>query len=251
MIMGCEKSGPGNFGRLAFLIAIAFLLNGQVPVNAFQDTNTDSVTDDQEAVDLFDGSTLNGWSGDETFWSVADGAIVGQTTAEHPTEKNTFLIFKDEVSNFELELEFRLTGGNSGLQFRSSDKGDHRVTGYQADFDATNSYTGIIYEEGGRGILVPRAKHVVIDSAGKRSTSDEATCDEKAFVENIKSGDWNTCKVIADGSQITHMINGIVSAQLDDGETGKARESGIIALQLHAGPPMKVEFRNIRLKRLP
>jgi hypothetical protein len=204
----------------------------------------------KESGELFDGKTLEGWSGDERFWSVIDGTIVGQTTSEQPTERNTFLIWNGQVSDFELELEFRMTGGNSGLQFRSVDNGEYRVTGYQADFDAGNSYTGIIYEEGGRGILVPRARHVVIDSAGKKSVSDEAVCDEKAFVENIRNGDWNTCKVIARGSQITHMINGIVSAQLDDGEKGKARDSGIIALQLHAGPPMKVEFRNIRLTRL-
>ncbi len=247
MMMRYEINWRLVLARTTAVAGICILSTWQTPVHAFQETKVDA----ERQVDLFDGSSLTGWTGDKSFWSVADGAIVGQTTKEHPTEKNTFLIFEDEVANFELELEFRITGGNSGLQFRSTDNGDHRVTGYQADFDATNSYTGIIYEEGGRGILAPRAKHVVIDNAGTRTTSDEATCDEKAFVDKIKSGDWNTCKVIADGSQITHMINGIVSAQLDDGETGKAREAGILALQLHAGPPMKVEFRKIRLKRLP
>lgn len=241
--------------KLPFLVWAIFVSllcagagNGAQQENESTKDSTDQ--DTAEFVDLFDSKTLEGWSGDTDHWSVADGVIVGQTTEEKRLERNTFLIWNGEVSDFELELEFRLTSGNSGVQFRSVDNGSHRVTGYQGDFDAGNNYTGILYEEGGRGILVPRARHVTIGGDGTRKVSDEATCDEKDFLASIKSGDWNQSKVIARGSQITHMINGFVTARLDDGEAGKSKDKGVLALQLHAGPPMKIEFRNIRLKKL-
>ena len=105
---------------------------------------------------IFDGKTLEGWSGKKEFWSVKDGVITGQTTAENPTKGNTFLIHKDEVGDFELRLKFKIVGGNSGIQYRSADKGNSVVHGYQADIDSGETYIGILYEEGGRGILAQR-----------------------------------------------------------------------------------------------
>ncbi len=231
------------------LIAVTAAFTIQPPLHAFQQTDSKSGSL-AESVDLFNGTSLEGWSGDERFWSVADGAIVGQTTADNPTDRNTFLIWQGgEVADFELELEFRLTSGNSGLQFRSVDLGEHRVSGYQADFDAENRFTGIIYEERGRGILVPRTRHVIIDADGQRIESDEATCNETAFLKTMRPGDWNKSRIVVRGSQITNYVNGTVTARLDDGEAEKARKSGILALQLHTGPPMKIEFRRIRLTR--
>lgn len=253
---GRRKSEDGRV-RAALVLPFRFLLVflplslADTGCGAQQENETSKEAPNQNAVefiDLFDGNSLEGWSGDTEYWSVVDGVIVGQATVDNVPGHNTFLIWNGEVSDFELELEFRITSGNSGLQFRSADKGSHRVTGYQADFDARNNYTGIIYEEGGRGILVPRAQHVTIGGDGTRTVSDEATCDEKAFLASIRAGDWNKSTVIARGSQITHLINGFVTARLDDGETGKSSDKGIIALQLHA-EPMKIEFRNIRLKR--
>lgn len=221
------------------------------PGSAQQTADSPENPDAAGPVELFDGKTLQGWSGDPQYWSVEDGVIVGQTREGQQLPHNTFLIWQGQpVEDFQLELEYRMSEGNSGLQFRSVDEGNHRVSGYQADFDAGNNYTGIIYEEKGRGILARRTRHVMIDSTGKRSESDEATCDEAALLESIRPGDWNTCRVVARGSQLTNSINGFVTARLDDGEYDKARDSGVIALQLHTGPPMKIEFRNIRLTRL-
>lgn len=69
---------------------------------------------------IFDGKTLKGWDGNADFWSVKDGAITGITTKEMPTKGNTFIVWREgKVSDFELRLQFRITGGNSGIQYRS------------------------------------------------------------------------------------------------------------------------------------
>ena len=103
-------------------------------------------------VSIFDGKTLEGWDGNPKFWKVQDGAITGQTTKENPTKGNTFIIWRGgETSNFELKLEYKIINGNSGIQYRSfllkngADK--WRIGGYQADFEAGNTYSGILYGE--------------------------------------------------------------------------------------------------------
>src|SRR5690348_7894732 len=114
----------------------------------------------KEAKELFNGKDLTGWDGDARVWSVENGAIVGHTK-DVPLENNTFLIWTgDKVANFKLTLEFKLEGGNSGIQYRSKviDPKQHIVGGYQADMDGDNKYTGILYEERGRGILAQRGE---------------------------------------------------------------------------------------------
>lgn len=199
---------------------------------------------------IFDGKTLDGWKGNDAFWSVRDGAITGQTTAENPTKGNTFLIWQSgEVGDFELRLKFRIEGGNSGIQYRSADKGNHVVHGYQADIDSTLNYMGILYEEGGRGILALRGKKVEVTDSGEKKELG-ATVPEKEILDSIKKGDWNEYVVIAKGNQIIQKINGHTTVELTDNQTDKAKASGILALQLHAGPPMFVQFKDIELKKL-
>ena len=112
-------------------------------------------------VQLFDGKTLTGWEGNPKFWSVVDGAIVGRTTPENPTKGNTFLIWRHGLlCDFELRLSWKIEGGNSGVQYRSRDYGNWVAGGYQADIDANHRYTGILYEERGRGIMVNRGEKV-------------------------------------------------------------------------------------------
>ena len=111
-----------------------------------------------DATSLFDGKTLEGWDGDPRFWSVRDGVITGETTPDNPTERNTFLIWRGgTLGDFQLELDFRLVGGNSGIQYRSVERDNWVIHGYQADFDAAGQFSGILYEEGGRGILARSA----------------------------------------------------------------------------------------------
>jgi hypothetical protein len=198
---------------------------------------------------LFDGKTLDGWSGDERVWSVQDGAITGETTAENAISQNTFLIWQGgELDDFELTLEFQIRGGNSGIQYRSQDLGDHRVAGYQADLDADHQYIGILYDEQGRGILASRGERVVFDGEGNRQVT--GSCGDPAeLLAHLKPEDWNQYTVRAEGNRLVQSINGYVSIDVTD-EAPDAESSGILALQIHTGPPMKVQFRNIRLRKL-
>src|SRR5690606_36888037 len=113
---------------------------------------------------LFNGRDLEGWDGNPQFWRVEEGAIVGQTTRDNPTRGNTFLIWRrGEVGDFVLRLKYKIEGGNSGIQYRSREASQWVIGGYQADIDASQTYTGILYEERGRGILAQRGQQVVID----------------------------------------------------------------------------------------
>jgi len=205
----------------------------------------------EDGVQLFDGKSLDGWDGNPKFWSVKDDAITGTTTAENPTNGNTFLIWKKgELKDFELSLKFRIEGGNSGIQFRSKDKGNWVVNGYQADFDAGNGWTGSFYEEGGRGIMAKRGQKVEITENGEKKQVGTTT-PEKEIVESIKKdGGWNEYVVISKGNQITFKVNGLTTVELTDNQASNAAASGILALQLHAGPPMTVQFKDIVLKEL-
>jgi len=197
---------------------------------------------------IFDGKTLDGWDGDPKVWSVADGVIQGKTTKEEPVKHNTFLIWKGgEVADFEIRLEFKLVGGNSGIQYRSKASKDWVVKGYQADFDASNTFSGILYEEGGRGILVKRGEKLQIDAAGKKTVLGK-TAEDQEIKDAIKKEDWNEYVVIAKGTHLTQIINGVTTIDVVDEQTGKNAASGILAFQAHAGPPMTVQFRNVRIK---
>lgn len=201
-------------------------------------------------VSLFDGKTLQGWEGKSQFWSVRDGAITGQTTKENPTKGNTFLIWRGgKLADFELRLKFRMVGGNSGIQYRSVEMDDFVVGGYQADMDAGNSFTGILYEERGRGILVPRCKKVLVREDGSKEVLG-TTCDEKELLGSIKLDTWNEYVMIGKGNHLLQKINGLTTMELTDNQKEKSRAEGILALQLHAGPPMLVQFKDIQLKQL-
>ena len=199
---------------------------------------------------LFDGKTLDGWEGKSQFWSVRDGAITGQTTAENPTKGNTFIIWRGgKPADFELRLKFRMVGGNSGIQYRSVEMDDFVVGGYQADFDASHNFIGILYEERGRGILVPRCKKLIIREDGSKEEVGP-TSDEKDLLASLKKEGWNEYVVIAKGNHLVQKINGFTTVDVTDNQKEKSRAEGILALQLHAGPPMLVQFKDIQLKQL-
>lgn len=201
------------------------------------------------ASNLFDGKSLQGWSGLTTNWSVQDGAITGENKADAPIGQNTFLVYDKPVKDFELTLEFRIMGGNSGIQYRSKifDKDKFVVGGYQADIDANKRYMGINYEERGRGILAERGEIVAVDAQGKKSRVGSAG-DADALLSQIKWEDWNRYKIVAKGTVLQHYINDQLMSEVQDSEASKAATEGVLALQLHAGPPMKVQFKNIMLK---
>lgn len=204
---------------------------------------------DVAGVSLFDGKSLQGWSGLTANWSVQDGAITGENKADAPIAQNTFLVYEKPVKDFELTLEFKIVGGNSGIQYRSKvfDKDKFVVGGYQADIDANKRYMGINYEERGRGIMAERGEIIAVDGQGKKSRVGSAG-DADALLSQIKWEDWNRYKIVAKGNVLQHYVNDQLMSEVQDSESAKSASEGVLALQLHAGPPMKVQFKNIMLK---
>ena len=190
---------------------------------------TPPVSADDAFKPLFDGKTLEGWSGDPELWSVKDGMIVGETEAK-TIKHNTFLATKETYKNFILKLTFKLRNGNSGVQIRSKKYPDFVVKGYQADI-AESRFTGILYEEGGRGIL--------------------ADVDQEKVGKAFKRDDWNHYVITCDGPKITQVLNGVTTIDYTEKDADKGAKEGIIALQLHVGPKMQVSFKDIEIKVLP
>jgi len=208
-----------------------------------------------EDKNLFNGKDLTGWKGLD-FWSVEDGVITGRTTKEKPTKGNTFLVWEGgEVGDFEFTFKYKIVGGNSGVQYRSklTDEKAFVVAGYQADFEAGKTYSGILYEERGRGILAKRGEKVVIkEGADAKKPKIEITGSlgkTEEIQAKIKAGDWNEYRVVAKGGHLQHFINGVQTVDVTD-ETAVGAKQGLLALQLHAGPPMVVQFKDLVLKEI-
>ncbi len=207
---------------------------------------------------IFNGKDLTGWDGNPKFWSVKDGAIVGRTTAENPTKGNTFLIWKDgTLADFELRFSYKITPdndkgfANSGVQYRSKvmDAANWGVGGYQADLEAGATYSGILYEERlTRGIMAARGEKVVWDKDCKKQVTGSVGKSEEIQAAIRKDG-WNDYVIIAQGNHLQHFINGTLTVDVTDECEAKAAKSGVLALQLHAGDPMTVQFRDLRIKQ--
>ena len=209
-------------------------------------------------VSIFDGKTLDKWDGNPEFWRVEDGTITGETTKDKVTKGNTFIIWRGgETADFELKLEYKIVGGNSGIQYRSFEVEKEKwvIGGYQADFEAGDDpkvgdrYSGINYGERFRGILALRGQETEIGADHKPKLIKEIG-DTKEIQTKIKKEDWNTYYVSAKGFRFEHRINDVVTSIVNDEDKEQRRDKGVLALQLHAGPPMKVQFRNIKLKQV-
>lgn len=241
------QNGRGLLAAFVFGIALAMVAVGPPACQT-------QAAEEAGFEPIFDGKTLEGWDGNPEFWRVENGAIVGQTTAEKPTRGNTFLVWrKGEVADFELVLDYKIEGGNSGIQYRSREDpgkwGRWVIGGYQADIDAANTFTGILYGERDRGILCGRGQKVVIGAEHKPKVVGKLG-DPGELAQAIRKDGWNQYRIVARGFHFVHQINGVVMADITDEDVEMRKASGLLALQLHAGPPMKVQFRNIRLKRL-
>jgi putative heme-binding domain-containing protein len=197
---------------------------------------------------LFNGKDLSGWTGLDSLWSVRDGAVVGQTTNEHPIKSNTFLIWQGgNVDDFELRCLVRFQGNNSGVQYRSEliDAEQLALKGYQADLHPKPSYMGMMYgEKTGRGIIATGGQRVTVLEDGTSEVTDNL-----APVENIQTDQWNELRIIAVGDRMIHQINGVTTVDLTDRHPDSKR-AGQLGLQLHAGPAMKAEFRNLLFRKL-
>jgi hypothetical protein len=228
-----------------------------------------SQKEEEAFVQIFDGETLNGWEGDPIYWKVENGSIVGEVTPDKPLKNNTFLIWRGgEPADFELKGDFRITTqGNSGINYRSIelDSIPFGLAGYQADIDGRNRYTGQNYEERGRTTLAYRGQKVTINSQGKSSGSLRDHIKNNAWLGStvtaslgssdslqtfIKSEDWNEVHLVVKGDRVQHFVNGILMSDVTDKDTVNLKLSGVLGVQIHVGPPMKVEYRNLRLKQL-
>ena len=207
---------------------------------------------EEEFVELFNGKNLDGWKVDEKVWSVEKGFLTGKSPAakEDKLKANTFAIWDGgEVGDFELVAEFRLTGdNNSGIQYRSKPNpknGPYSIVGYQADIHPAANYTGMLYDEGGRGIAAERGQQVTLKADDKK----EVKALEGKF-DPVDLSDWTTLEVKAVGNRLIHKINGDVTVDVTDEDAKNAEAKGLLALQVHAGPDMKVQYRSVKLKKL-
>jgi hypothetical protein len=210
---------------------------------------------------LFNGKDLTGWDGDPKLWSVKDGILRGETTKENPAKGNTFLIWKDGTTkDFDLRLSFRMnTANNSGIQYRSRHITEGKVSnawvvrGYQHELRNEKKFPNtpsFIYDEGGkRGRLCLVGEKAVWTADGKKDVKDKFVTQE-AFDKLMKVDDWNDVVIIAKGKNVKHYLNGQLVVDFTDEDPKLALSEGVLALQLHAGAPMWVEFKNIRLKQL-
>jgi hypothetical protein len=181
---------------------------------------------------------------------------VGQSTEQNPLEQNTFLIWRGgELSDFELKVEFRMNSTNSGIQIRSvqlppgGDVGKWVMKGYQADIDFENQYTGQIYEERGRGFLAMRGQAVYVPDGGRPKVIGNLQQNADELKAIIKTNDWNQVHIVARGNTMIQIVNGAVTSIVIDDDTKNRMLSGLLGFQMHAGAPMKLELRNIWLKK--
>jgi hypothetical protein len=219
-------------------------------------------------ISIFDGKTLKGWDGDPAYWRAENGNLVGEITPATILKTNSFITWQGgQPADFELKLEFRITkAGNSGINYRSEPFPEvkYALKGYQADIDGANRYTGQNYEERGRTTLAYRGEKVTVNALANDTGSVRNSVKNNAWLERtvtgslgtsndlqakIKAEDWNTCHIIAKGNRLQHYINGILMSDVTDNDKKNGKAKGWLGVQVHVGPPMKVEFRNIMLKQ--
>jgi Domain of Unknown Function (DUF1080) len=222
-------------------------------------------------VSIFDGKTLKGWEGDPTYWRVENGHLVGEVTPTTPLKTNTFLIWRGgQTKDFELKVECRITAaGNTGINYRSEQLKDipFALKGYQADIDGRNNYTGQNYEERGRTTLAYRGQKVIVNTqpdagnpeslranikknAWTSVTQDGSLGSSDSLKALVKSEDWNEVHLVVKGNRLQHYVNGVLMSDVTDNDTVNRKMEGLLGVQVHVGPPMKVEYRNLRLKQL-
>ena len=206
---------------------------------------------------IFDGKTLTDWEGDPKYWRVADGVMTGEITPETIIKSNTFIIWRGGApKDFELKVNYRITsGGNSGINYRSvvvpdkvTPSNRFAMRGYQCDIDGQNRYTGNNYEEKGRLFLAERGQ--VTHVTGARTPVVLSTFGENKDLGTLITNDWNSIHLIIRGNLLMHIVNGhLMCVAIDDDIAGRTME-GLIGVQVHVGGPMKVEYRDWRLKNL-
>lgn len=247
-----RRSAPRPARLAATALAAAALGTAALVAQGPRNIQPLAVEDRTGFTPMFDGTSLAGWEGDTAFWRAEGGLLVGESTAEKPLEANTFIIYtKAQPADFELKIDYRITAGNTGVQYRSQrapDVGPFVLKGYQADIDFENRWTGQLYEERGRAFLALPGQATALTADKPRIFGEVTPAD--AVKAAVKVGGWNTLHVIARKELVVHAVNGKVSAVFFDGDAKARPTAGFIGLQLHTGPPMRAEFRNLAIRML-
>ncbi|MEP6951222.1 MAG: DUF1080 domain-containing protein [Ginsengibacter sp.] len=217
---------------------------------------------------IFDGKSLAGWEYDPVYWRVENGALVGEVTSSTLLKRNSFIIKKDLITrDFDLKVEYRVSSyGNSGINYRSEsiDSLRYAMRGYQADIDGQNYYTGQNYEERGRTTLAYRGQKVMLntpegstplkDNIKNNAWTKTAVTGSLGSADSLKGAirneDWNEYHLIVRRNRLLHYINGVLMSDVTDNDTANRKSSGRLGVQVHVGPPMKIEYRNFRIKEI-
>lgn len=256
---------------MALWIVVILIIAGACKKSAEEtrEVAVDSVSNDG-FVQIFDG-TLTGWEGDTTYWRAEGGILIGEVTPSTLLKSNTFIVWQGgSPADFELKLEFRIAeAGNSGVNYRSEklEGTPHALKGYQADIDGKKNYTGQNYEERKRTTLAYRGEAVIISSQDNPNDPESLRANVKnnawtkrevtkslgnadSLKAAIKDGEWNSVHIVAKGNHLQHFVNGVLMSDVTDNDTINRSMSGLLGVQVHVGPPMTVEYRNILLKEL-
>ncbi|MCH7225815.1 DUF1080 domain-containing protein [Haloferula sp. A504] len=202
-----------------------------------------------ERIALFNGKDLTGWEGAPGWWTVEDGALTSESTVEKPCKKANYLVWTGgQPADFQLDLDFKLSGqGNSGIQIRSERRPNFDMFGYQADMTGEGKLIGYIYHHK-HGLVAERGQRVTLDAGGERHV--EALDKPAHLLRHYKAGEWNHYRILCRGGEITVWLNGVEMCHIADQGSATAAKSGWIGLQMHPGPPMKVQFKNLHLTSL-
>lgn len=202
---------------------------------------------------IFNGKNLEGWEGDSVYWRVENGSLVGEVTSATILKRNSFIIWKGgETKDFELKVEYRVSAhGNSGINYRSAliDSLPFALKGYQADIDGEDNWTGQNYEERGRQFLALRGEQVVIEQNQQPIITAQLGSKDSLQHFIIKE-DWNQCRLVVKGNRMLHYVNGILMSDVTDNDIVNRSFKGFLGVQVHVGPPMKIEYRNFMYKKL-
>ena len=260
------------FGILSLSLVISCQTPDQREVGSVDEAIlVESNPDDVGFVSLFDGKTLEGWDGDTTLWRAENGRLVGEILPGNTLSVNSFLIWQGgQPADFDLKTEFRISeNGNSGINYRSEriDTIPYALRGYQADIDGKNTYTGQNYEERKRTTLAYRGEQTTIGTQPNPNEPGSLRANVKnnawgnrevttslgesdSLKALIHPEDWNECHLIVRGNRLQHYINGVLMSDVTDDDPVNRQMAGLLGVQVHVGPPMRVEYRNIRLKHL-
>ena len=258
--MSRMPSLPTVLSVFALVCGVAIAARAQGPSQPYAPKQSDRPTpldgDEPGFQQIFDGKTLAGWDGDPTYWRVEAGSLVGEITAATVIKSNTFIIWRGgRARDFDLKLDYRITPeGNSGINYRSAVVPDQvtpankfAMRGYQFDIDGRKRYAGNNYEEKGRLFLAVRGQLTRV--VGERPPVLVSSFGDATELAKVVTDDWNAVHIIARGSTLTHILNGQLMAVVIDDDAPNRPQDGLLGVQVHVGPPMKVEYRNIRLKQ--